>query len=83
MAFTWANKERRAFIAMAGSLAKANPQEHFRYRPVGEDQETAEKVFLEVNQPLSAQMYYAGNGAIDHHNCVRAKELRIEKRMVT
>ena len=50
---------------------------------MGEDKEAAEKVFLEVDQPLSAQMYSAGNGAIDHHNRVRAKELRIEKRMVT
>ena len=83
MAFTWCDRERRTFITTAGSLAKANQQERFRYRPVGPANEVAERVLLAIDLPLSAEMYYAGNGAVDFHNRVRSKEVRMEKRLVT
>ena len=83
MAFTWCDRERCSFITTAGSLAKSHQQERFRYRPVGPANEVAEKVLLAIDLPLSAEMYYAGNGTVDFHNRVHSKDVKIEKRIVT
>ena len=74
LSFLWAAKEHCTFITMAGSFAKANLQECFQYRPVGEKKERAEKIHLEVDLQLSAVMYYAKNSRIDFHNQVCAKK---------
>ena len=37
LAFTWCDRDRRSFIASAGSLAKANQQERFRYCRSGQE----------------------------------------------
>ena len=38
---------------------------------------------MSIDVPLAAEMYYAGNGAIDFHNRVCCKEVRTEKAIRT
>ena len=81
LAFTWCDRNRRSFISTAGSLAKADEQERFRYRPIGNNEEG--HVWLAVDIPLAAEMYYAGNGAIDFHNRVRSQDVHIDRSIGT
>ena len=79
LAFTWCDRDRRTFISTAGSLAKADEQERFRYRPIGPDNEEAGRVLIGVDMPLAAEIYYSANGAIDFNNRIRAQEVHIDK----
>ena len=83
LAFTWCDRSRRSFIATAGSLAKGHPQERVRWCPVDGSNEMAQKMFIQIDIPLAAKMYYSAAGAIDYHNRVRSKEARIEKCLKT
>ena len=81
LAFTWCDRDRRSFIATAGSLAKADEHARFRYRPI--DPDTTAQVLLAIDMPLAAEMYYAGNRAIDFHNRIRCQEVHTEKSIRT
>ena len=83
LAFTWCDRDRQSFIATSGSLAKANAQERYRYRPVGPTGDDTAKVLVGVDLPLAAEMYYAGNGAINYHNCIQSKEVQTGKHLFT
>ena len=81
LAFTWCNCNCHLFISTAGLLAKADKQEWFHYRPLGKNEE--EHVLLGINIPLAAEMYYAGNGAIDFHNRIHSQKVHIDRSIGT
>ena len=81
LAFTWCDHNRRSFIATASLLAKVDEQQRFYYRLI--DQDTLVQVLLSIDMPLAAKIYYAGNGAINFHNCVHCQEVHTKKSIRT
>ncbi len=84
MAFVWVDRERRYFIASAGSLAEGEPYHRNRWRQVSEEPNAEpERVELTVPQPRAAEMYYKTCARIDQHNRDRQSTLGIERKLVT
>ncbi len=84
MAFVWVDRERRYFIASAGSLAEGEPYHRTRWRQVSEEPNAApELVELVVPQPRAAELYYKTCAKIDQHNRDRQATLGIERKLVT
>ncbi len=84
MAFVWVDRERRYFIASAGSLAEGEPYHRNRWRQVSEEPNAApEMVELTVPQPRAAELYYKTCAKIDQHNRDRQATLGIERKLVT
>ena len=83
-AFVWMNRERRYFIATAGSLSEGIPYSCCRWRQVSQDPNAPpERVTMAIKQPQIAEIYYAMCGAIDRHNRLRQDDLMIEKKIET
>ena len=79
-AFVWMDRERRYFIATAGSLAEGKPYSLYRWRQVNQQPNAPpDKVTLSIQQPQIAETYYSTCAAIDRHNRYRQDDLRIEK----
>jgi hypothetical protein len=85
MAFVWMDRERRYFIASAGSLAEGRPYVRHRWRQVTsvEQDEDPEYVELVVPQPRAAELYYNTCPKIDQHNRDRQSSLSVERKLVT
>lgn len=84
MAFVWVDRERRYFIASAGSLAEGEPYHRNRWRQIAEEPNAEpERVELTVPQPRAAEMYYRTCARIDQHNRDRQSTLGIERKLVT
>jgi len=84
LAFVWVDRDRRYFIATAGSLSPGSPIERSRMRQ--EDKEpNAEPVKAEIyiDQPEAADLYYSACGKIDQHNRHRQASLMLEKKLIT
>jgi Transposase IS4 len=84
LAFVWVDRERRYFIASAGSLAEGEPYHRNRWRQVSEEPNAEpERVELTVPQPRAAEIYYKVCAKIDQHNRDRQATLGIERKLVT
>jgi hypothetical protein len=83
-AFVWMDRERRYFIATAGSLAEGTPYSRCRWRQVNQQPNAPpEKVTLSIQQPQTAETYYSTCAAIDRNNRYCQDDLRIEKKIET
>ena len=83
-AFVWMDRDRRHFIATAGSLAEGTPYSRCRWRQESEEANAPPaRVTLTIKQPQIAEIYYSTCGAIDRHNRYRQDDLRIEKKIET
>lgn len=83
-AFVWMDRERRYFIATAGSLAEGTPYTRCRWRQVSQDPNAPpERITMTIKQPQIAELYYSTCGAIDRHNRFRQDDLRMEKKIET
>jgi hypothetical protein len=83
-AFVWVDRERRYFVASAGSLAEGEPYHRQRWRQVSKEENAApQRVELTVPQPHAAEMYYKTCARIDQHNRDRQATLGIERKLVT
>ena len=78
------DRNRRFFVSNVGGLKEGEEIFRQRYRNVSDDPEApAEKVAIQVKQPLAIEMFYEGAGLIDQHNKMRAAELRIDRGLKT
>ena len=75
LAYVWSDRDRRLFVASAGSLARGIPTARIRRRKVGDDEgnRRVEDVLIEVPMPRSTAMYYDAANKIDMHNKVRSE----------
>jgi len=85
LAFVWIDRDRRYFIATAGSLGPGAPIRRQRWRQVDTDTPNAEpvKVDIEIDQPEAAELYYSACGKIDQHNRHRQAGLMLETKLKT
>ena len=82
--FVWMDRERRYFIATAGSFEHGTPYTRVRWRQlIDKPNAPPEKVNLVIEQPKIAEIYYSTCSAIDKHNRLRQDDLRIEKKIET
>jgi hypothetical protein len=84
LAFVWMDRDRRYFIASAGSLAEGQPNVRTRWRQIDRN-ENAEptRVTLTVTQPKATEIYYSVCSKVDQHNRSQQVFLDIEKKLVT
>jgi Transposase IS4 len=70
LAFVWMDRERRYFVASAGSLNEGEPFVRQRWRQVDKTENASpEHVQLVVPQPKSVEIYYkVCAGKVDQHN---------------
>ena len=80
MAVLWADRDRRYFVASAGSSRAGAPCERLRWRQLDGG---AERVAVSVTQPEVAEIYYSCCAQIDRHNRCRQDDLRLERRLGT
>jgi hypothetical protein len=85
LAFVWVDRDRRYFIATAGSLAKGRPIQRVKWTQVDRDTPNAEpaRVGISIDQPEAAELYYAASGKIDQHNRHRQASLMLETKLKT
>ena len=85
LAFVWVDRDRRYFIATAGSLSKGKPIQRIKWTQVDKDTPNAEpaRVGIEIAQPEAAEMYYSACGKIDQHNQHRQASLMLETKLKT
>ena len=78
------DRERRYFIATAGSMEAGSPYQRTRWRQVNQEQNAPpELVDLEIPQPKAAEIYYDTANSIDQHNHCRQDDLSIERKLGT
>jgi Transposase IS4 len=84
LAFVWMDRERRYFVASAGSLTAGDPYCRSRWRQVNKSPNAEpEKVTLQIPIPRAAELYYSCCGKIDQHNRDRQDTLGIERKLKT
>jgi len=84
LAFVWVDRDRRYFIATAGSLAPGTPIERSRMTQVDKEPNAEPtKVDIYIDQPEAADLYYSACGKIDQHNRHRQASLMLEKKLIT
>jgi hypothetical protein len=84
LAFVWMDRERRYFIATAGSMAAGSPYRRTRWQQVDQDENAPpELVDLEIPQPKAAEIYYDTASSIDQHNRCHQDDLSIERKLGT
>jgi Transposase IS4 len=84
LSFVWVDRERRYFIATAGSLAPGADCVRYRWRQEDKtpDAEPVRKA-VAVPQPRAAEMYYSCCAKIDQHNRDRQDTLMLERKLKT
>ena len=80
MAVLWEDRDRRYFVATAGSTQAGAPCERLRWREL---EGGAERVAVSVPQPDVAEIYYSCCAQIDRHNRCRQDDLRLEHKLGT
>jgi len=80
LAVQWADRNRRYFVATAGSARAGGARERLRWRQVDGG---AERVAVSVPQPEVAEIYYGFCAQIDRHNRCRQDDLRLEHKLGT
>ena len=84
LAFVWMDRERRYFIATAGSMEAGGPYQRTRWRQVNQEENAPpELVEMEIPQPKAAEIYYDTASSIDQHNRCRQDDLSIERKLGT
>ena len=85
LAFVWVDRDRRFFIATAGSLSKGMSIYRERWRQVDTTTPNAPAVKVQINidQPVAAELYYNSCGKVDQHNRGRQADLMIERKLGT
>lgn len=85
LSFVWVDRERRYFIASAGSLQPGEPYDRVRWRQVNQadPHADAERVRFDVPQPKACELYYTACGMIDQHNRHRQDTLQLERKFRT
>jgi hypothetical protein len=69
LAFVWADRDRRYFIASGSSMAEGTRECRQRCRQIIQDDfSPPEKVDIIVQQPKAAEVYDSTCGKIDQHN---------------
>jgi hypothetical protein len=82
--FMWMDRERRYFIATAGSLAEGTACSRCPWRQVNQQPNAPpEKATLPIQQSQIAKAYYSTCAAIDRHNRYRQDDRQIEKKIAT
>jgi len=80
MASMWADRNRRFFVATAGSARPGAPCEQLRWRQLDGG---AERIAVPVPQPEVAEIFYGCCARIDRHNRCRQDDLRLEHKLGT
>ncbi len=85
MSFVWVDRDRRYFVATAGSMQEGDAYFRQRWRQVNKQDANAdpERVDIEVPIPKAAELYYKVCGKIDQHNRDRQDTLGIERKIRT
>jgi hypothetical protein len=84
MAFVWMDRDRRYFIATRSTLEQGEYYARMRWRQVDQTVNAdAERVDLEVPQPLAAEVYYRACASVDRHNRSRQDDLMLERKLET
>jgi Transposase IS4 len=84
LSFVWVDRERRYFIATAGSLNAGFPYTRTRWRQMEDDRfAPPEQVTFQIVQPYAAELYYSACGKVDQHNCDRQDTLQLERKIGT
>ena len=84
LAIVWMDRERRYFIATAGSMATGIPYNRTRWRQVHTTPDAEpEQVDLVVSQPVACELYYSTCAAVNQHNRSRQANLNIENKLKT
>jgi hypothetical protein len=85
LAFLFVDRDRRYFIATAGSLANGTAINRMRWRQLANVESNAdpERVQIIIPQPKAAEMYYSTCAKIDNHNRDRCDTLQLERKYKT
>jgi Transposase IS4 len=84
LSFVWVDRERRYFIATAGSLNAGFPYTRTRWRQLEDDRfAPPEQVTFHIAQPYAAELYYSACGKVDQHNRDRQDTLQLECKIGT
>jgi hypothetical protein len=84
IAFAWVDTNRRYFVSTVSSLLPGNPIQRRRLRQVDRTPDAEpEDVFLQIEQPKIAELYYTSAAKIDQHNRSRQADLGIERKLGT
>jgi hypothetical protein len=84
LAFVWMDRERRYFIASAGSMSEGEPFVRQRWRQVDQTANASpDQIQLIVPQPKAVEIYYKVCGKVDQHNRDRQDTLGLEKKLKT
>ncbi len=84
MAFVWMDRDRRYFIATRSTLDQGEYYARTRWRQVDQTENAdAERVDLEIPQPLAAEVYYKACASVDRHNRSRQDDLMLERKLET
>jgi Transposase IS4 len=85
LAFTFVNRDRRYFIATAGSLCNGTAISRYRWRQVAKvyTNQDPTRLHIEIPQPTAAEMYYNICAKIDNHNRDRSDTLQLEQKFET
>ena len=84
LAYVWADRDRRYFIATCSSVAPGRQIRRKRWRqrdPTPNADPEMELVL--INQPMAGEIYYSACGKIDEHNRVRQEYVDLEKKLKT
>jgi len=80
MVVLWADRDRRYFVASAGSMRAGAPCERLRWRQLDGG---AERAAVSVTQPEVAEIFHLCCAQFDRHNRCRQDELRLENKLGT
>jgi hypothetical protein len=84
MAFVWMDPDRCYFIATRSTLDQREYYARTRWRQVDQTENAdAERVDLEIPQPLVAEVYYRACALVGRHNRSRQDGLMLERKLET
>ena len=84
MAFIWMDQDHRYFIATRSTLDRGEHYSRTRWRQVDQTVNAdAERVDLEIPQPLAAEVYYRACALVDRHNRSCQDDLMLERKLET
>jgi Transposase IS4 len=84
LSFVWVDRERRYFIATAGSLAPGTDCVRYRWRQQDKTPDAEpNRISYTIPQPRAAEIYYSCCEKIDQHNRDRQDTLMLERKVQT
>ena len=84
LAYVWADRDRRYFIATCSSTSAGRmiSRKRWRQRDQTPNAEPVQEDIL-IDQPEAGEVYYGGCGKIDEHNRIRQEYIDLEKKLRT